>query len=440
MSVGCHRCGARRNFRRKIAQLAREKERLTYERTFALHALQTQSYPRAPSSVAESQLPAFEPSSYVSESVGLVPFGLPRLPGTYCAGTPRSDDDSGAEVASGAASGSEMRPWEGQLVGRPPCVARPRGWYGSTGTSSCGSTSEIEGYLPAPLLWTTSNSEFEGYLPAPRLRTTLSSLTPAPVPQPTVQPLTQPQARTETCGHLEPALEVSREPEIDEPCESPTLLASQALALRRGLAQRVSRFLTSSSSSSIGRPQGVEMRPIDERCDTASRVSPWSWIFPSRVEASNIQGDPLDSAALAAAAGGSVSPSTRSRPAVVTAAGSPPIYLGSLVRPAVVTAAGPPPALSTMDHLDQRIAKPGNGRTARSVSNGGSSYGTDSELEANFPSHPPSRYAAAMATTSPAQSLLQLPPTRSPTPTPQSLARLEALTRTLRECGLEPPA
>jgi hypothetical protein len=182
------------------------------------------------------------------------------------------------------------------------------------------------------------------------------------------------------------------------------------------------------------------MRPIDERCDTASRGSPWSWIFPSRVEASNIQGDPLDSAALAAAAGGTVSPSTRSRPAVVTAAGPPPIYLGSLVRPAVVTAAGPPPALSTMDHLDQRIAKPGNGRTARSVSNGGSSYGTDSELEANFPSHPPSRYAAAMATTSPAQSLLQLPPTRSPTPTPQSLARLEALTRTLRECGLEPLA
>jgi hypothetical protein len=436
VSVGCHRCGARRNFRRKIAQLAREKERLTYERTFALHALQTQSYPRAPSSVAESQLPAFEPSFYVSESVGLVPLGLPRLPGTYCAGTPpRSDDDSGASVASGAASGSEMRsgsevrsgsemrPWEGQLVGRPPCVARPRGWYGSMGTSSCGSTSEIEGYLPAP-----------------RLRTTLSSLTPALVPQPTVQPLTQPQALTETCGHLVPALEVSREPEIDEPCESPTLLASQAVALRRGLAQRVSRFLTSSSSSSIGRPQGVEMRPIDERCDTASRVSPWSWIFPSRVEASNIQGDPLDSAALAAAAGGSVSPSTRSRPAVVTAARPPPIYLGSLVRPAVVTAAGPPPALSTMDHLDQRIAKPGNGRTARSVSNGGSSYGTDSELEANFPSHPPSRYAAAMATTSPAQSLLQLPPTRSPTPTPQSLARLEALTRTLRECGLEPLA
>jgi hypothetical protein len=44
------------------------------------------------------------------------------------------------------------------------------------------------------------------------------------------------------------------------------------------------------------------MRPIDERCDTASRVSPWSWIFPSRVEASNIQGDPRDSAALAASA------------------------------------------------------------------------------------------------------------------------------------------
>jgi hypothetical protein len=189
------------------------------------------------------------------------------------------------------------------------------------------------------------------------------------------------------------------------------------------------------------------MRPIDERCDTASRVSPWSWIFPSRVEASNIQGDPLDSAALAAAAGGSVSPSTRSRPAVVTAAG--------------------PLALSTMGQLDQRIAKPGNSRTARSGSNGGSSYGTESELESNFPSCPPSRYAPAMTTTSPAQSAAQsqpqpLPPlllpqslpqllpvlrlspmspptTPSPTPTPKSLARMEALTRTLRACGLEPP-
>ena len=402
MSVGFHRYVTRRSYRRKIAQLAREKERLSYERTFALHALQTQSFLSAPRSVAESLLPPFEPPPFVSEGVGLVPLGLPRLPGTYCA-PPRSDDGSGAQVASGAVSGSEMQPWEDQLVARPECVARPNGWYGSMGTSSCG-----------------SNSEIEGYLPAPPLRTTPSSLTPAPVPQPTLQLLTQPQALTESCG--QPALEESREPEIDEPCESPTLLASQAHALHRPWANHGSRCLTSSSSSSIGRAQGVEMRPIDERCDTASRVSPWSRIFPSRVNASNIKGDPLDSAALEATAGGTLSLST------------------TRSRPAIVTAAGPPPALSTMGQLDQRIAKPGNGRTARSVSNGGSSYGTDSELEANFPSRPPSRYAAAMATTRPAQSLLQLPPTRSPTPTPQSLARLEALTRTLRACGLEPPA
>jgi hypothetical protein len=511
--VGFHRYVARRSYRRKIAQLAREKERLSYERTFALHALQTQSFPSAPCSVAESQLPRIEHPPYVSEGVDLVPLGLPRLPGTYCAGTPRSDGEYGAEVASAPASGFEMQSWNSPrsrwrqlvsqftssgpvdsprcsplletltsspsphglrarparlpasedaasprqpstqtlppaataagplalagaaassidlVVGRPECVARPRGWYGSMGTSSCG-----------------SNSEIEGYLPAPPLRTTPSSLTPAPVPQPTVQPLTQPQARTETCGHLEPALEVSREPEMDEQFESPTLLASQTPALHRSLANHSSRCLTSSSSSSIGRAQGVEMRPIDERCDTASRVSPWSWIFPSRVEASNIQGDPLDSAALAAAAGGTVLPSTRSRPAVVKEAG--------------------PLALSTMGQLDQRIAKPGNSRTARSGSNGGSSYGTESELESNFPSRPPSRYAPAMTTTSPAQSAAQslpqpLPPlllpqslphllsvlrlspqspptTRSPTPTPKSLARMEALTRTLRECGLEP--
>ena len=496
MSVGFHRYVTRRSYRRKIAQLAREKERLSYERTFALHALQTQSFPSAPRSVAESLLPPFEPPPFVSEGVGLVPLGLPRLPGTYCAGTPRSDDDSGAEVASAPASGFEMQSWnrprsrwrqlvsqftpssglvdgprcsplfetlvsspsthglrvrvpasedaappstqtlppaataagplalEGteassidQVVGRPECVARPRGWYGSMGTSSCGSNSEIEGYLPAPPLRTTPSSLNPAlYTPT----TAPASLTPAPVPQPTLQLLTQPQALTESCG--QPALEESREPEIDEPCESPTLLASQAPALRRGLAQRVSRCLTSSSSSSVGRAQGVEMRPIVERCDTASRVSPWSRIFPSRVNASNIKGDPLDSAALEATAGGTLSLST------------------TRSRPAIVTAAGPPPALSTMGQLDQRIAKPGNGRTARSVSNGGSSYGTDSELEANFPSRPPSRYAAAMATTRPAQSLLQLPPTRSPTPTPQSLARLEALTRTLRACGLEPPA
>ena len=361
-------------------------------------------------------LPPFEPPSFVSEGVGLVPLGLPRLPGTYCA-PPRSDDGSGAQVASGAVSGSEMQPWEDQLVARPECVARPNGWYGSMGTSSCGSNSEIDGYLPAPPLRTTPSSLNPAlYTPT----TAPASLTPAPVPQPTLQLLTQPQALTESCG--QPALEESREPEIDEPCESPTLLASQAPALRRGLAQRVSRCLTSSSLSSVGRAQGVEMRPIVERCDTASRVSPWSRIFPSRVNASNIKGDPLDSAALEATAGGTLSLST------------------TRSRPAIVTAAGPPPALSTMGQLDQRIAKPGNGRTARSVSNGGSSYGTDSELEANFPSRPPSRYAAAMATTRPAQSLLQLPPTRSPTPTPQSLARLEALTRTLRACGLEPPA
>ena len=361
-------------------------------------------------------LPPFEPPTFVSEGVGLVPLGLPRLPGTYCA-PPRSDDGSGAQVASGAASGFEMQPWEDQLVARPECVARPNGWYGSMGTSSCGSNSEIEGYLPAPPLRTTPSSLNPAlYTPT----TAPASLTPAPVPQPTLQLLTQPQALTESCG--QPALEESREPEIDEPCESPTLLASQAPALRRGLAQRVLRCLTSSSSSSVGRAQGVEMRPIVERCDTASRVSPWSRIFPSRVNASNIKGDPLDSAALEATAGGTLSLST------------------TRSRPAIVTAAGPPPALSTMGQLDQRIAKPGNGRTARSVSNGGSSYGTDSELEANFPSRPPSRYAAAMATTRPAQSLLQLPPTRSPTPTPQSLARLEALTRTLRACGLEPPA
>ena len=377
--------------------------------------------------MAESLLPPFEPPPFVSEGVGLVPLGLPRLPGTYCA-PPRSDDGSGAQVASGAVSGSEMQPWEDQLVARPECVARPNGWYGSMGTSSCG-----------------SNSEIEGYLPAPPLRTTPSSLTPAPVPQPTLQLLTQPQALTESCG--QPALEESREPEIDEPCESPTLLASQAHALHRPWANHGSRCLTSSSSSSIGRAQGVEMRPIDERCDTASRVSPWSRIFPSRVNASNIQGDSLDSAALAAAAGGTVSPSTRSWPTVVKAAG--------------------PLALSTMGQLDQRIAKPGNSRTARSGSNGGSSYGTESELETNFPSRPPSRYAPAMATTSPVQSAAQslpqplpplllpqsLPPllpilrlspqspptTRSPTPTPKALARMEALTRTLRECGLDPP-
>jgi len=459
--------------------------------------------------VAESQLPPIEHPPNVSEGVGLVPLGFPRLPGNYCAGTPRSDDDHGAEVASAPASGFEMQSWHrprsrwrqlvsqftsnspvdsprcsplletltsspsprglrarptrvpaskdaaspspqtlppaataagtlalagaaassiDQVVGRPEWVARPRGWHGSMGTSSCG-----------------SNSEIEGYLPAPPLRTTPSSLTPAPVPQ----PLTQPQVlmETETCGHLEPALEVSRELELDELVEPPTLLASQTPSLQRSLATHGSRFLTSSSSSSIGRAQGVEMRPIDERCDTASRVSPWSWIFPSRVEALNIQGDPLDSAALAAAAGGSVSPSTRSRPAVVTAAG--------------------PLALSTMGQLDQRIAKPGNSRTARSGSNGGSSYGTESELESNFPSCPPSRYAPAMTTTSPAQSAAQsqpqpLPPlllpqslpqllpvlrlsplspptTPSPTPTPKSLARMEALTRTLRACGLEPP-
>ena len=507
MSVGFHRYVTRRSYRRKIAQLAREKERLSYERTFALHALQTQSFLSAPRSVAESLLPPFEPPPFVSEGVGLVPLGLPRLPGTYCAGTPRSDDDSGAEVASAPASGFEMQSWnrprsrwrqlvsqftpssglvdgprcsplfetlvsspsthglrvrvpasedaappstqtlppaataagplalEGteassidQVVGRPECVARPRGWYGSMGTSSCG-----------------SNSEIEGYLPAPPLRTTPSSLTPAPVPQPTLQLLTQPQALTESCG--QPALEESREPEIDEPCESPTLLASQAHALHRAWANHGSRCLTSSSSSSIGRAQGVEMRPIDERCDTASRVSPWSRIFPSRVNASNIQGDSLDSSPLAAAAGGTVSPSTRSWPTVVKAAG--------------------PLALSTMGQLDQRIAKPGNSRTARSGSNGGSSYGTESELETNFPSHPPSRYAPAMATTSPVQSAAQslpqplpplllpqsLPPllpilrlspqspptTRSPTPTPKALARMEALTRTLRECGLDPP-
>ena len=530
MSVGFLRYVTRRSYRRKIAQLAREKERLSYERTFALHALQTQSFPSAPRSVAESLLPPFEPPPFVSEGVGLVPLGLPRLPGTYCAGTPRSDDDSGAEVASAPASGFEMQSWnrprsrwrqlvsqftpssglvdgprcsplfetlvsspsthglrvrvpasedaappstqtlppaataagplalEGteassidQVVGRPECVARPNGWYGSMGTSSCG-----------------SNSEIEGYLPAPPLRTTPSSLTPAPVPQPTLQLLTQLQARTESCGQPaleesrepeidepqaltescgQPALEESRESEIDEPCESPTLLASQAHALHRPWANHGSRCLTSSSSSSIGRAQGVEMRPIDERCDTASRVSPWSRIFPSRVNASNLQGDPLDSAALAATARGTVSPSTRSWPAVVKAAG--------------------PLALSTMGQLDQRIAKPGNSRTARSGSNGGSSYGTESELETNFPSRPPSRYAPAMATTSPVQSAAQslpqplpplllpqsLPPllpilrlspqsppmTRSPTPTPKALARMEALTRTLRECGLDPP-
>ena len=177
------------------------------------------------------------------------------------------------------------------------------------------------------------------------------------------------------------------------------------------------------------------MVPISEPCDTAGRVSsPWRLIFPSRVKASRVEGGFLDSAALLAAAGGAVPPSTQSLPAVVTVAG-PPVPSCAAASPSGAAAASPSraAAFSAMDRLDHIIAQPGNRHGSRHGSiGGGSSYGTESEC---------SRYAAAMAMASTAQSLPQTPPQsppQTPTPTPQSLARAEALERTLRLCGLLP--
>ena len=167
----------------------------------------------------------------------------------------------------------------------------------------------------------------------------------------------------------------------------------------------------------------VEMVPISEPCDTAGRV-----------KASRVEGGFLDSAALLAAAGGAVPPSIQSLPAVVTVAG-PPVPSCAAASPSRAVAASPSraAALSTMDRLDHIIAQPGNRHGSRHGSiGGGSSYGTESEC---------SRYAAAMAMASTAQSLPQTPPQsppQTPPPTPQSLARAEALERTLRLCGLLP--
>ena len=235
------------------------------------------------------------------------------------------------------------------------------------------------------------------------------------------------------------------------------------------------------AARAAGAPAGdeafeVEMLPIGEPCDTAGRVSsPWRLIFPSRVKASRVEGGFLDSAALLAAAGGAVphrealgksrdlteiaeglrealgrtrSPpkdaqeDAQSLPAVVTVAG-PPVPSCAAASPLRAAAASPSgaaaaspsraAAFSTMDRLDHIIAQPGNRHGSRHGSiGGGSSYGTESEC---------SRYAAAMAMASTAQSLPQSPmqsPLQTPLPTPQSLARAEALERTLRLCGLLP--
>ena len=178
---------------------------------------------------------------------------------------------------------------------------------------------------------------------------------------------------------------------------------------------------------------GVEMLPIDETCDTAGCAGPWRPIFPSRVKASRVEGGFLDSAALLTAAGGAVPPFTQSLPAVDTIAGPP---VPSCAEAAPSRAAASPSraaAISTMDRLDHIIAQPGNRHGSRhGSSGGGSSYGTESEC---------SRYAAAVAMASTAQSLPQSPPQsppQTPLQTPQSLARAEALERTLRLCGLVP--
>ena len=180
---------------------------------------------------------------------------------------------------------------------------------------------------------------------------------------------------------------------------------------------------------------GVEMLPIDETCDTAGCAGPWRPIFPSRVKASRVEGGFLDSAALLTAAGGAVPPFTQSLPAVDTIAGPP---VPSCAEAAPSRAAASPSraaAISTMDRLNHIIAQPGNRHGSRhGSSGGGSSYGTESEC---------SRYAAAVAMASTAQSLPQSPPQtppQTPLQTPQSLARAEALERTLRLCGLVEPS
>ena len=196
---------------------------------------------------------------------------------------------------------------------------------------------------------------------------------------------------------------------------------------------------------------GVEMVPIDKRSRRQILLSRFKATVRPRGNGPPRDSAPLppDCAVLAIAAGGAASHSTQSMSAVVRAAGPPE---PSRAAAPLWTAASPSraPASSAMGHLDHFIVRPG-------IPSNGSSYGTESELETNLPPRSPSRHAEAMTTTIPGESprlpplLLPQPlhsppsstssttssPPTPPPPTPQSLARADALTRTLQAMGLE---
>lgn len=193
---------------------------------------------------------------------------------------------------------------------------------------------------------------------------------------------------------------------------------------------------------------GVEMVPIDKRSRRQILLSRFKATVRPRGNGPPRDSAPLppDSAVLAIAAGGAASHSTQSMLAVVRAAGPPE---PSRAAAPLWTAASPSsaPTSSAMGHLDHFIVRP-------CIPSNGSSYGTESELETNLPPRSPSRHAEAMTTTIPGESPrlpplllpqpLHLPPSSTssttsspPPPTPQSLARADALTRTLQAMGLE---
>jgi len=196
---------------------------------------------------------------------------------------------------------------------------------------------------------------------------------------------------------------------------------------------------------------GVEMVPIDKRSRRQILLSRFKATVRPRGTGPPRDSAPLptDSAALAIAAGGAAPHSIQSTSAIVRAAGPPE---PSRAAAPLWTAASPSRAAasSAMGHLDQFIVRPG-------IPSNGSSYGTESELETNLPPLSPPMHAEAMATTIPVESprlpplLLPQPlhsppsstssttssPPTTPPPTPQSLARADALTRTLQAMGLE---
>ena len=222
---------------------------------------------------------------------------------------------------------------------------------------------------------------------------------------------------------------------------------------------------------------GVEMVPIDQRSRRQILLSRFKATVRPKGSGTPRDSAPLhrDSAVLAIASGGAAPHSTQlhstqlhsaqSMSAVVRAAGQftaagpftadngcgrPPEHSRAAAPLWTVASPSRTAASSSTGHLGHFLGRP------RSPSNGGSSYGTESELETNWPPPQTSRHAEAMTTTIPAQSprlpplvlpqSLHSPPspssttsstTSSPPQTPLSLARADALTRTLQAMGLE---